>query len=151
MDEKPKQRRDHSRRKLTPMQDAFIQNYLSGMGVKASALAAGYSEKCAQVKGSEILKRQNVKRLVDETREKIVNRAIYNVATAMDELDAAIKFARETKNAAAMAKSIEIKAKLAGLLQDKNPAASAAFQINIVGIDQPIEPPMVTIEAGDNV
>lgn len=120
------------------------------MSVTQSAIAAGYAPSCAQVKGSQALKNKLVKQIIEaarkETKQNLVERATYTAEAAITELDHAIVFARETKNASALVKAIEAKAKVAGLMQDKNPAASQAFNINITGIEPKAELPMVTIE-----
>lgn len=127
-----------------------MENYISGMGITQAAIAAGYSPKCAHVKGSNTLKLPHIRAMVEEararTKQTLVERAIYTADAAINELDVAIELARETKNANAWVKAIEAKAKVAGLLQDKNPAASQAFNINITGIEPRAELPMVTIE-----
>lgn len=149
-DKKPRKKRENAPKVLTPLQKRFVENYLSGMNVTQSAIAAGYAPNSAQVKGSETLKLPHVREMVlaarKQTQETLAVRATYTAENAIKELDDAILFARDTSNASALVKAIEAKAKVAGLMQDKNPAASAAFNINITGIEPRAEPPMITIE-----
>ncbi len=47
--------------KLTEKQQAFVTNRLAGVGVKAAAIAAGYSERGADTAGARLLKHPDVK------------------------------------------------------------------------------------------
>jgi hypothetical protein len=78
---------------------------------------------------------------IKDAQDKLRREANFNAERAMSELDAAATFARETKNATALARVIELKAKLAGLLDTKDKGPATAFQININGLDtpQPVE------------
>jgi DnaJ-class molecular chaperone len=82
-----------------------------------------------------------------QTHETLAERATYTAESAIRELDDAINFAKETSNAAAWVRAVETKAKVAGLLQDKSQSATAAFAINIVGLEPKAAPPMITVES----
>lgn len=124
---------------------AFISHYLSGKGGAESAVAAGYTPSNARHRAYEMLNQDPlVMAAIKDAQEKLRKEANFNAEKAMDELNEAMKFARETKNATALARCIELRAKLAGLLDTKDKGPTAAFQININGIDTP-EPVAISI------
>ncbi len=125
-------------RKLTPRKMAFLSAYLSGKGGVESAVAAGYKPSNARHRAYELLNNDPlVVEAIKDAQDKLRREANFNAEKAMDELNDAMKFARETKNATALARCIELRAKLAGLLDSKDKGPTAAFQININGIDTP--------------
>lgn len=148
---RPRKKHETVPHMLTPLQLRFVENFISGMNVTQSAIAAGYSPNSAHVKGSENLKIPRIRRMVEEARQQstqiLVERATYTAESAIRELDDAINFAKETSNAAAWVRAVETKAKVAGLLQDKSQSATAAFAINIVGLEPKAAPPMITVES----
>lgn len=76
---------------------------------------------------------------VEEHREKLKKATQYDLQAAIRELDEAIIFARETENANALVKALELKMKGHGLLIEKHDVRTfAAFSIKISGIDDPI-------------
>jgi phage terminase small subunit len=125
-------------RKLTPRKLSFISAYLSGKGGAESAMAAGYSPGNARHRAYELLNNDPlVVEAIKDAQEKLRREANFNAEKAMDELNDAMKFARETKNATALARCIELRAKLAGLLDTRDKGPTTAFQINIAGLDTP--------------
>src|SRR5579864_5023170 len=108
-------------RKLTPRKMAFLSAYLSGKGGAESAIAAGYKSSNARHRAYELLNNDPlVVEAIKDAQEKLRREANFNAEKAMDELNDAMKFARETKNATALARCIELRAKLAGLLDTKD-------------------------------
>lgn len=78
-----------------------------------------------------------------------VKAAAYNIDAAMKECEDAIEFARETENANAYVKAVELKSKLQGLLVEKHQIQQVPFTISIGGIydELPAPPQQVAIEA----
>lgn len=73
------------------------------------------------------------------SRSKVIQ--TYNAEQAMLEAEEAMQFARETENANAFVKAIELRSKLKGLLIEKHQVQQVGFQINIGGIeDAPMFP-----------
>ncbi len=105
---------------LSPRQLLFIKHYTSGLHSAAQAARmAGYAEAHARRSSQYILKNPKVLAAIAEARTKLVESTQYDSERAMAELDTAVTFARETKNATAMARCIELKMKLTGLLIDR--------------------------------
>lgn len=109
---------------------------------KRAAIAAGYAAGTAT--GTVIGKAKAVQAALDEARNKSITTAAYNADAAMKEADEAIAFAKETENANAYVKAVELKAKLKGLLVEKHQHQVATFNLSIGGIDD--EPKPGTIE-----
>jgi phage terminase small subunit len=126
------------RKTLTPRQTRFVAAYISGKGGAESARLAGYSPASSRGRAYELLnENETVMAAIAEAQAELRKEANFNAEKAMDELNEAMKFARETKNATALARCIELRAKLAGLLDVRDKGPTAAFQININGIDTP--------------
>src|SRR5215469_2423408 len=136
-------------RKLTPRKMAFLSAYLSGRGGAESAVIAGYSKTNARHRAYELLNNDPlVVEAIKDAQDKLRKEANFNAEKAMDELNEAMKFARDTKNATALARCIELRAKLAGLLDTKDKGPQTAFQINISGLDQDATTaPAITVES----
>lgn len=122
---------------LKPIEAQFVAAYVTGKGARASALEAGCPPSTAQKRATAWLQKPTVIAAIEEHQRTLRQTANYGAEKAMDELSEAMTFARETKNANALAKCIELRSKLAGLLQEKPTAAAASFSINIVGLDEP--------------
>jgi phage terminase small subunit len=128
-----------NRKNLTPRQMKFVAAYISGKGGAESARFSGYSPANARGRAYELLnENKTVMAAIAEAQEQVRREANFSAEKAMDELNQAMQFARETKNATALARCIELRAKLAGLLDTKDKGGpTAAFQININGIESP--------------
>jgi len=124
-------------------QEEFIATYVAKKGhLGEAAKAMDISRDVA----SKWLKLPGIKKALAE--EKVRLRAItgYNLQAAMRDALRAEKFAIDTGNANALAKVIEHKAKLHGLLIEKHDHRMAAnFQINIDGAGGPAIGPGETV------
>lgn len=136
---------------LKPRERKFVEEYLKHGHSKQAALAAGFPERRASTWGSELVRHHTeVKAALAEARSKSVTAAAYNIQAAMSEADSAIQFARETENANAYVKAVELKSKLNGLLIEKHQHQVANFQLNVEGIhDIPAEVVVATSVVGD--
>lgn len=75
---------------------------------------------------------------LEKAATQSVTLAAYNADVAMNECESAILFAKETGNANAYVKAVELKSKLKGLLVEKVDMRQVGFQIQIGGItDKP--------------
>jgi phage terminase small subunit len=110
--------------KLTPKQEKFAQGVASGLN-QADAYRAAFNPKRSKPEtihqeASRIAADRNVSARIKALTEKIVDevRAAvrYELEDAMRECDEALAVAKEGKNAAAMARCVELKAKLNGLM-----------------------------------
>ena len=106
--------------RLSIKQLKFVEALQTGIDGTAAAIAAGYSRKSARYMAYQ-LQNENaaVMAALAETREKLAESAEYNGHKCMAECDSAIAFARETKNANALVRAIELRARLSNLLREK--------------------------------
>lgn len=118
------------------MQAKFVAEYLRHSNGKAAAIAAGYSEDRAASTASELLaKHPAVIEAVSAARKSLVAEGTYNLKMAMDEAKAAMDFAKETENANAYTKAVELRSKLNGLLIEKHAHTMVGFHVSVGGID----------------
>lgn len=111
--------------RLDPKRIKFVHGLAAGKNQRQAAIDAGFSEKSASVRAHKLMKEEAVRDALNAIRQDWATDAKYDLGAAMREIDDGIKFSRETKNATAMVKAIELRAKMSGLLND------AAIQINI--------------------
>ena len=122
---------------LTPQMAKFVDLYCGGMAIREACIQVGMSPASAHTRGYKWLHdNQAVMAAVREYRLKCQEKTGYRQQEAMAEAQAAIEFAISTENANAYVKAVELRAKLAGLL-DPQEGLKSAFQINIVGLSQP--------------
>ena len=74
--------------KLTPRQKKFVEEYLIDLNATRAAIAAGYSEKGATVRGSELLTNRNVCAALNKANEERQKRAELSADMVLEELKA---------------------------------------------------------------
>jgi phage terminase small subunit len=133
-------------RMLPPRQQRFIQEYVKCGVAKTAALAAGYSPRSAGKTGSQLLSNPRIQAVVKESRTNLAALSGYTAAVAMDELEEAMRYSKETGNATAFCRSVELRARLQGLLIERQDHRQiGSFSINISGIDHaPIDGAVVS-------
>lgn len=131
-------------RPLTPTEQTVLAEFLRTGNQQLAGKAAGYSDKTARKNAYAILNRAPVKKLLAETRAAVAEKTKYDAEAAMKEADEAIKFAKETENANAYVKAVELKAKLQGLLVEKvshlNAPAFSIIRVEGIRRDPPSLP-----------
>jgi hypothetical protein len=106
--------------KLTPKQQKFIAAWQTGIDGTHAAIGAGYSRKSARYTAYHLLNENAaVMAEVAKVRGQLAEDAKYNGEKCMAECDEGLAFAKATNNANALARLIELKAKLTGLLVQK--------------------------------
>jgi hypothetical protein len=106
--------------KLTPKQQKFIAAWQTGIDGTHAAIGAGYSRKSARYTAYHLLNENAaVMAEVAKVRKQLAEDAKYNGEKCMAECDEGLAFAKATNNANALARLIELKAKLTGLLVQK--------------------------------
>ena len=78
------QRLQKNKKGLTPREILFINKYIETSNAKQSAIYAGYSEKTAEVKGSQLLTRIKVKEEIGRLMEKKVSKSIATAQEVME-------------------------------------------------------------------
>jgi hypothetical protein len=123
---------------LTPRKEAFALEYIRTGAAKASAVAAGYAPKSAGTSAARLLNDPVVKAFLEAARERSIAVAQYTATEAMRELEDVIRFSKETKNATAYARAVELRMRQAGLLIERSDVRMlGGFQVKISGIDDP--------------
>lgn len=105
---------------LGPRHQKFVASVLSGNDGKASAISAGYAPSAAAVRAHRLLRRPQIAAVMALAKRELAEVNSFNVERAMVELDDAINFAKESKQANALVKAIELRARLHGLLIDRS-------------------------------
>lgn len=126
---------------LNPRQMKFVTEYMKDANGARAAIAAGYSEKTARGAAYHLLhEAPAVIDAIDKARKAVQAKAQYNLQSAMDEAQEAIVFARETENANAYVKAVELRSKLNGLLVEKVDVRQSGLNIIIEGFTSPAIP-----------
>jgi hypothetical protein len=103
--------------------ELFCQSRASGVTLKESAIAAGYTPRRAGVTGSELGRIRSIAVRICELREFFAESAArftsYGMREAMCEASEAMQIAKAKGNASAMVAAITLKARLAGLLVER--------------------------------
>ena len=122
---------------LKPKHALFVAEYLrNGNNGTQAAIAAGFSPRNARTHAADLLKMATVAAAVDAARKAITEKIPYNAETAMAELADAMVFAKKTDNATALARCVELRSKLMGLMVDRQDVRQiGGFQIRIEGIE----------------
>jgi hypothetical protein len=97
----------------------YVAAILRGATKKAAAMEAGFSESTAGHSATRLHKTESVQKALDSARQELKTQTLYGIQECIGEIDETIAYARLHKNSMAMAKLIELKAKLMGLLVDK--------------------------------
>lgn len=107
---------------LTLRKQAFVHEYMrNGGNATQAAIGAGYAYNNARTQGYRLVNHDDaVKKELERARAELAERTDYDAEQAMTELGTVIEFARETKNATAMARGVELRMRMAGLLVDKH-------------------------------
>ena len=117
--------------------EKFVEALLTGVSGAEAARRAGYSPSDARGRASALMKDPLVAQELEHRREKIREMTAYDVGRAMGELDAAMEFARETKNAGALAKTIELRTKLSGLMIERRDVrAMQQIKVEVVNFSE---------------
>jgi Terminase small subunit len=100
----------------------FVRNIVSGKTAIESYMAiAGTTRnrESAAVQATRLLKRPEIAEAIQQGRKEAAADAQYELKDLVEELNSVANFAKETKNATAYARAVELKAKALGLLIDR--------------------------------
>lgn len=123
---------------LNLIEAKFIDEYLKHGNAGAAALAAGLTpnKNHARQYGFKMIQRPHVALMLAKRREELAAKTGYTAEKAMQEAEEAMAFAKDTGNANALVKAVELRSKLQGLLIEKVQHQGAPFSINIGGISR---------------
>lgn len=124
-----------------PKHAKFVAEYLKSGNATQAATAAGFSSKNAAQSGHSLLRREDIRAAVSAGQREVVKEGLYETKAAVREIDIQIEDARGVNQFSAVAKFLELKLKLHGLLIDKHEVKQLGFQVVIDGIedDEPID------------
>jgi hypothetical protein len=101
-------------------QREFVRRYLEGMSAGDAFLAAGYKTRNRpSTNASHLLKQPHIQAAVAAGRAALTKRSEWTFARTSKELENGIEFARQTKNATALMRGLELLGKLHGHLIDR--------------------------------
>jgi phage terminase small subunit len=106
-------------KRLTPRQERFVTGVLSGLSDATAARQAGYGEHYARKAAMWIRSIPRVKRAIEKEQAQLRERAKYDVEQAVVEINKAVEFGYRQRNPKSIAKLLELKSKLYGLLVDR--------------------------------
>jgi phage terminase small subunit len=119
--------------RFTIKQQRFVQAYKTSGNINEAARKAGYSVKNRSL--SKILASPPVLAELEKHKQEVIASGRYGYEKAMKECEEAMIFSRETENAAALVKAIELKTKLSGLMIEKHEVKQVGFSVVISGVD----------------
>ena len=131
--------------KLTIPDAAFVTALCGGISQAAAYRQAhpGSPVASASAAGAARAADPKVAQAIAEVKDALAAAAEYGFVAFMAEMNAAIAFSRETRNATAMVRAVELKGKSTGHLSDKPPGGTEGFTLVIAGL----APPSVPLEA----
>lgn len=104
---------------LTDRQRRYVEGLARGIDSRAAAKGAGYSDSYAKVAAHRLKKKPAVAKALEAIRSDARREVVYDVQEAVKEIDKAILFGYGSKNPMSVAKLLELKSKLFGLLVDR--------------------------------
>lgn len=104
---------------LSPRHIEYVRYRAAGKSACESARLAGFSKHTARDASSRLDRHPLIAAELTKVRAEIVEITKYEATQAMAELDRTIAFAERTENATAMARCVELKMKLNGLLIER--------------------------------
>ena len=120
----------------------FVLNVASGMVPADALVEAGWecSRKTATSTAGRLLREdEQVKDALNIIKADLALRAEYSFNSFIAEMDSAMEFARETKNATALVRAIELKGKASGHIVERvdQRNMNAGFQLMVTGVEPP--------------
>jgi len=120
----------------------FVLNVAAGMVPADALVEAGWecSRKTATSTAGRLLREdEQVKDALNIIKADLALRAEYSFNSFIAEMDSAMEFARETKNATALVRAIELKGKASGHIVERvdQRNMNAGFQLMVTGVEPP--------------
>ena len=141
-------------RPLTPRQQQYVNGVLRGLSKAEAARQANYAPVYSRQAGGRIEKVPGVTAAIQHAQAELRGKTLYDVAQAVKEIDQAIIFGYARQNPMAVAKLLELKSRLHGLLVDKHEVVTVDISGALLAARQraaqrePREPTMPTLSHG---
>lgn len=105
--------------KLTSRQARYVSFVVSGLSEADAARQAGYGRVYSKGAASQISTRPAVKRAIQQEQANLRKKCLYEVEHAVEEIDRAIAFGYKRSNPMSIAKLLDLKCRIFGLLVEK--------------------------------
>lgn len=134
----------HALAQLPTKKAAFVLNVAAGMTPTDAVLKAGWSMKrtVAGSTASRMLREDEaVKDAIAVIKADMAKRAEYNFDKFMAEMNEAAQFAKDTKNATALVRAVELKGKASGHIVERvdQRTQTTGFSLVVAGVAPPQE------------
>lgn len=96
---------------LTPKQELFVNEYLVDWNGTQAAIRAGYSERTAQEQASRLLTNEAIKRAVEASRQKVMDKVAVTVEKVLADLEEVRLKALEAKQFSPAVRASELQGK----------------------------------------
>ncbi|HVL12678.1 MAG TPA: terminase small subunit [Gemmata sp.] len=106
---------------LTPRQERFVQEYLIDLNATQAAIRAGYSDKGATVRGSELLANRNVAAALAERQRQREERTAVTQDWALRRLVAEAEYTGDGSSHSARVSALGLAMKHLGMLKEDAP------------------------------
>lgn len=115
------ERPDQDQKPLSPRQEKYVNGVVKGMMSRAEAARqAGYGKAYSLKAAVRIEQVPAVREAIDAAQSDLRTRTMYDAQEAVKEVDQAIRFAYAQKNPMSIAKLLDLKSRLHGLLVEKH-------------------------------
>ena len=114
--------------KLTGKRKRFAEEYAIDQNATKAALRAGYSERSAHVTGCRLLKDANIREALDNATARHAERCDVTIDSLTAEYEEARELAKASGQPAAMVSASTGKAKLHGLVTDKQQTEHSGYR-----------------------
>ena len=109
-----------ARRKLTPLQERFVEEYLVDLNATQAVIRAGYSPKAADSWAAQLLRNPKVSAAIAERRKKIEENTWLTTHKVLTDLEQCKERALELGDMKAAIKAVELFGKYLGLWKEKH-------------------------------
>lgn len=106
-------------KKLNPKQERFVREYMIDSNATQAAIRSGYSERTAHSQGPRLLEHVGVKDAIQKGQQRHAERCDVTVDSLTAEYEEARALAAQNAQTASMVSATTGKAKLHGLVTDK--------------------------------
>ena len=105
---------------LTDRQEQYVRAMARGVPSREAARSCGYSQSYSEKISTRLAKHPAVKSAIDGIRKEARTAAVYGLVEAVKEIDRAILFGYKCGNPMSVAKLLDLKGRMYGLLVDRH-------------------------------